>query len=1462
MNTRYSKVISLLLALIMLFSTLSATTAFAAVDYYSNLKATDATVTLDGTNDGEVIVSLVGTADMNIYAIQGDWETKDSTGKLALSNITTDVSNVSFTGMSYADVPTGKVLWSDGTFSAPAVIKDGTKFLNATYKVAADTPSGTYTVRFRTEVLTATDYNSYTTETYYTAKITVTNNGGGGSSDSYYDKLEATNASVALDGTNDGEVTVSLVGTADMNVYAIQGDWDTKDSTGKLALSNITTDVSNVSFTGMSYADVPTGKVLWSDGTFSAPAVIKDGTKFLNATYKVAADTPAGTYTVRFRTEVLTATDYNSYTTETYYTAKITVTRPAAHVCSNGTKQAGQDATCTVDGWKDYYTCSCGEFYEEAACTTLIPDLAAWKAGDGKIAASHDYGTLVDEDPGKHTATEVKDGMNAHYFCDTCDTYFDSSKNPTTKAALTIKNQHSYTTQYGYKEYDGHADTCVCGAHNTVVGHTPDIPAPTETQDQKCSVCGYVIATKIDHIHQNNLTPVTKLSATCTEDGYEAHYKCSCGKYFEDASASVAIPDIAAWKAGDGKIAAEGHKYTEQKKDAAHLKTEATKCTEFDVYWYYCSVCDANAKNDPNATDKFWTSTDAGEHKFDEKLTDAAHLVAGTGANCQDAKKYYYDCAYCATKGTTTWTSDSFGDHSFIEKIADAAHLVAGTGANCQDAKEYYYDCEHCATIGTTSWVSTEMGDHSFTEKIADVAHLVAGTGTNCQDAKEYYYDCEHCATIGTTIWVSTTMGDHEIDMTQWGYKDKATGHAHKCKFCDEHDAVQPHTPNMADPGEYEDKICTTCLLVLEPATGHIHQNKWTAVGMLKATCTTDGHKAYYECTCGKYFEDATATVEISDITAWLAGAGKIPATGHDYTVQLQDADHIKTTATKCTEFNTYWYACSVCGANAKNDPNATDKFWTSTIAGDHSFTEQKMDAAHLVAGTGANCQDAKKYYYDCAYCDEIGTTSWVSTEMGDHNFNEKIADAEHLVPGTGANCQDAKEYYYDCEHCVEIGTTTWASTEVGNHEFETTQWGYKDVATGHAHKCKFCDEHDAVQPHTPNMDAPTEDDDKICTVCLIVLQPATGHICQSHLTKVPANGASCTVDGNIEYYECSCGKYYTDATAAVEITDKESVVIKASHNYGTLIEEDPAVHTPTELKAGMKAHYFCDKCSTYFTADKVATTESELVIPAPVHEYNTVNGYKEADGHADTCSCGAHNTVVPHTPDREAATENDPIKCSVCGYEIAPALGHIHKNNLTKVPAETADCEKDGNIEYYICSCGKYYTDATASVEITDKDSVVIKGGHKFGELVQEEPAVHTATEKKDGMKAHYFCDECDTYFTADKVATTKDALVIANAHSHGTEWKSDKDNHWNECACGDKANSAAHKDENSDGKCDVCEYNVGTPGGSTGDDKPSDNPQTGDNSNMILWISLLMLSALGIVATTVIGKKKYSVK
>ena len=62
-----------------------------------------------------------------------------------------------------------------------------------------------------------------------------------------------------------------------------------------------------------------------------------------------------------------------------------------------------------------------------------------------------------------------------------------------------------------------------------------------------------------------------------------------------------------------------------------------------------------------------------------------------------------------------------------------------------------------------------------------------------------------------------------------------------------------------------------------------------------------------------------------------------------------------------------------------------------------------------------------------------------------------------------------------------------------------------------------------------------TETTPQTCTDCGYVITPATGHVCASHLTKVEAKPASCTEDGNIAYYECSCGQ----TEAEVISTDK-----------------------------------------------------------------------------------------------------------------------------------------------------------------------------------------------------------------------------------------------------------------------------------------------------------------------------------
>ena len=98
---------------------------------------------------------------------------------------------------------------------------------------------------------------------------------------------------------------------------------------------------------------------------------------------------------------------------------------------------------------------------------------------------------------------------------------------------------------WDYKDADGHAHICKtegCTEHDTRVAHTPG-PAATETDDQICTECGYVIAEKLGHLCANHLTPVAKKEATCIEKGNIAYYQCSCGKLYADATASAEITE-------------------------------------------------------------------------------------------------------------------------------------------------------------------------------------------------------------------------------------------------------------------------------------------------------------------------------------------------------------------------------------------------------------------------------------------------------------------------------------------------------------------------------------------------------------------------------------------------------------------------------------------------------------------------------------------------------------------------------------------------------------------------------------------------------------------------------------------------------------------------------------------------------------------------------------------------------
>ena len=137
---------------------------------------------------------------------------------------------------------------------------------------------------------------------------------------------------------------------------------------------------------------------------------------------------------------------------------------------------------------------------------------------------------------------------------------------------------------------------------------------------------------------------------------------------------------------------------------------------------------------------------------------------------------------------------------------------------------------------------------------------------------------------------------------------------------------------------------------------------------------------------------------------------------------------------------------------------------------------------------------------------------------------------------------------------------------------------------------------------------------------------------------------------------------------------------------------------------------------------------------------------------------------------------------------------------------------------------------------------------------------------------------------------ATYKDAPP-SHTHSYAAEWKYDGTNHWHECQCGDKADTAAHSfqwvidkaaTKEATGikheECTVCgakrsentvidklsdSGSTGSTGsGDSSTDKPgkddaTKSPQTGDSSNLIGWLAALFVSG-GVLTVLGVNSKK----
>ena len=179
-----------------------------------------------------------------------------------------------------------------------------------------------------------------------------------------------------------------------------------------------------------------------------------------------------------------------------------------------------------------------------------------------------------------------------------------------------------------------------------------------------------------------------------------------------------------------------------------------------------------------------------------------------------------------------------------------------------------------------------------------------------------------------------------------------------------------------------------------------------TKVDRIEPDCTNDGKEEYWSCACGKYFEDAEATILITDISTW----GILPA----YHTTLTKVDKVEPDCTNDGK-EEYW-SCNVCGkcyADEAATVEIADIDEWGILPVQHTF-------ADLVAEVSATCaSEGVKAHKDCGIChkhfdaegNEIADLT-IAVDSTAHRFGKWVEE----VPAT----EDAEgvKGHKDCDFC------------------------------------------------------------------------------------------------------------------------------------------------------------------------------------------------------------------------------------------------------------------------------------------------------------------------------------------------------------------------------------------------------------------------------------------------------------
>ena len=701
------------------------------------------------------------------------------------------------------------------------------------------------------------------------------------------------------------------------------------------------------------------------------------------------------------------------------------------------------------------------------------------------------------------------------------------------------------------------------------------------------------------------------------------------------------------------------------------------------------------------------------------------------------------------------------------------------------------------------------------------------------------------------------------------------------------------------EKGYSGNQYCTACDRISKKgsATPSLHEiaGNYKLVNEVKPGCTTTGYSGDYQCTrgCGQIFRYGHVIDKLSH--DWDGGK---PATqgksdGILYTCRRTDCGETKFVKNPAaTE-----YAVTVTGGTASASGNAI----TSAAAGVEItvtaiIPDGKVFDKWVVKSGGVTLADAASAVttFTMPANDVALAASYKDAPVATYSLTTQVNGGHGTISAskTGLAVGSTETIIFTPDAGYEIDTVTvnGAATPVLANVLDVTmdadktvivtykatgsththsygtEWKYDD--TNHWHECQCGDKADtAAHSFQWVIDkAATKEATGIkheeCTVCGAK---------RSENTEIPAlRDYAVTVTGGTA--TVAAGTPITRAMEGVEVT----VTAQAP---------DGKHFVKWVVKAGGITLANETSATTTFTMPANDVTIEAEFAENPVEAYmlTVIKGTASVAAGTPITDKIEQNTVVTVTADAPEAgkvfdkwvvlegnaTLADATKATTtftmpgndvkieATYKDAPP-SHTHSYGT--------DWKYDDTNHWRECECG-------------DKADIA---AHSAGEWIVDT----AATETTDGTK-HKECTVCQKVLETAPIPATGST----HTHSYGTEWKYDGTNHWHECECDDKADTAAHSfqwvidkaaTKEATGikheECTVCgaKRSENTvidklpDGGNTGNTGSGDNntdmpgkddstkpPQTGDSRNLIGWLAALFVCG-GVLTVLGLNSKK----